>query len=65
MGVGDGGALGALPVGGMHAGERAVADRLQREGERMWPRMHVGDWAGRNVDEMSPLTYPAFDPGVG
>lgn len=49
----------------LNADERAVADRLQREGERMWPRMHVGDWAGRDVDEMSPLTYPAFDPGVG
>jgi 5-methylthioadenosine/S-adenosylhomocysteine deaminase len=47
------------------ADERAVATRLQREGERMWPRMHEGDWAGRHVDEMSPLTYPAFDPTLG
>jgi 5-methylthioadenosine/S-adenosylhomocysteine deaminase len=44
------------------ADERAVAARLQREGERMWPQMHVGDWAGRSIDEMSPPTYPAFDP---
>jgi 5-methylthioadenosine/S-adenosylhomocysteine deaminase len=43
------------------ADERAVAARLQREGERMWSRMHVGDWAGRSVDEMSPPTYPAFE----
>jgi hypothetical protein len=28
----------------------------------MWPQMHVGDWAGRSIDEMSPPTYPAFDP---
>ena len=47
------------------ADERAVAARLQREGERMWERMHVGDWAGRGVDEMSPPTYPAFDPERG
>ena len=46
----------------LNADERAVAARLQREGERMWPQMHVGDWAGRSVDEMSPPTYPAFDP---
>jgi 5-methylthioadenosine/S-adenosylhomocysteine deaminase len=49
----------------LNADEQAVAERLQREGERMWPRMHVGDWAGRGVDEMSPLTYPAFDPEDG
>jgi 5-methylthioadenosine/S-adenosylhomocysteine deaminase len=48
----------------LSADERAVAARLQREGERMWPRMHVGDWAGRSVDEMSPPTYPAFETAV-
>jgi cytosine/adenosine deaminase-related metal-dependent hydrolase len=42
--------------------ERAVSERLQREGERMWPRMDKGDWAGRSVDELSPQTFPAFDP---
>lgn len=47
------------------ADERDVAARLQREGERMWGRMHVGDWAGRDVDEMSPPTYPAFEPERG
>jgi 5-methylthioadenosine/S-adenosylhomocysteine deaminase len=46
----------------LHADERAVAARLQREGERMWPRMHEGDWAGRSANEMSPPTYPAFEP---
>jgi len=42
--------------------ERAVSERLQREGQRMWPRMDNGDWAGRTVDELSPQTFPAFDP---
>ncbi len=48
----------------LNADERAVAARLQHEGERMWRQMHVGDWAGRSVDEMSPPTYPAFDPAL-
>ena len=48
----------------LNADEGAIATRLQRDGERMWPRMHEGDWAGRNVDEMSPPTYPAFETSL-
>jgi 5-methylthioadenosine/S-adenosylhomocysteine deaminase len=48
----------------LNADERAVAIRLQREGERMWPRMHEGDWASRSVDDLSPPTYPAFDSSL-
>jgi cytosine/adenosine deaminase-related metal-dependent hydrolase len=40
--------------------ERAVSERLQREGERMWPIMNRGDWNDRSVDELSPQTFPAF-----
>ena len=37
--------------------ERAVLAALQAAGERMWPRMKEHDWAGRDVDELSPPTY--------
>ncbi len=40
--------------------ERAVAARLQLEGERMWPQLYKGDWAQRSADELSPQTYPRF-----
>jgi 5-methylthioadenosine/S-adenosylhomocysteine deaminase len=40
--------------------ERAVSERLQREGERMWPLMGKGDWAQRGVDALSPPTFHAF-----
>ena len=37
-----------------------LARDLQAAGERMWPRMGSGDWAGRGVDELSPQTLPMF-----
>jgi cytosine/adenosine deaminase-related metal-dependent hydrolase len=33
---------------------------LQAAGARMWPRMRDGDWDGRDVDELSPLSFPTF-----
>jgi 5-methylthioadenosine/S-adenosylhomocysteine deaminase len=42
------------------ADEREVARNLQRAGERMWPRMAAHDWAGRDVDALSPLTFPTW-----
>jgi 5-methylthioadenosine/S-adenosylhomocysteine deaminase len=42
------------------ADEREVARHLQRAGERMWPRMAAHDWAGRDVDTLSPLTFPKW-----
>ena len=42
--------------------ERAVLRALQAAGERMWPRMKEHDWAGRDVDGLSPLTYRPWDP---
>jgi 5-methylthioadenosine/S-adenosylhomocysteine deaminase len=38
-----------------------LARDLQAAGERMWPRMADADWAGRGVDELSPLSFPAFE----
>jgi len=43
------------------ADERAILSALQAAGERMWPRLKNGDWAGRGVDELSPMTYPRWD----
>jgi len=40
--------------------EHAVAARLQEAGERMWARLHLGDWAGRRVEELSPPSFPAY-----
>jgi 5-methylthioadenosine/S-adenosylhomocysteine deaminase len=37
-----------------------VARRLQRAGEQMWPRMAQHDWDGRDVDQLSPLTFPRW-----
>jgi hypothetical protein len=30
---------------------------LQAGGDRMWPRMAKGDWAGRGAEELFPQTY--------
>jgi 5-methylthioadenosine/S-adenosylhomocysteine deaminase len=40
------------------ADEKTIFAALQAAGERMWPRMHRFDWAGRGVDALSPQTYP-------
>jgi cytosine/adenosine deaminase-related metal-dependent hydrolase len=43
--------------------EADVAGRLQAGAERMWARIPQGDWAGRDVDGLSPPSLPAFrDP---
>jgi cytosine/adenosine deaminase-related metal-dependent hydrolase len=39
------------------ADEAAILRALQAGGERMWPRMEQFDWAGRDADRLSPLTY--------
>lgn len=41
--------------------ERAVSRRLQEAGERMWPNMQQGDWAGRDADTLSPQSFPAWE----
>ena len=33
---------------------------LQSGADRMWAEMHRGDWAGRDVDSLSPQSFPAF-----
>jgi 5-methylthioadenosine/S-adenosylhomocysteine deaminase len=42
--------------------EHAVLAALQAAGERMWPRMREGDWAGRDVEALSPMTYRTWEP---
>ncbi len=39
------------------ADEGAILAALQAAGDRMWPRMAKGDWAGRDADQLSPQTY--------
>ena len=45
----------------LNADERALNRRLQAAGERMWPRMAEGDWAGRDADTLSPQSFPAWE----
>ena len=42
------------------ADQGEVARRLQQAGEQMWPRMAQHDWDGRDVNQLSPLTYPSW-----
>ena len=39
---------------------RKLALDLQAAGERMWPVMQNHDWAGRDVDQLSPQSFPAW-----
>jgi cytosine/adenosine deaminase-related metal-dependent hydrolase len=43
------------------ADEPAILAALQAAGERMWPRMGQHDWAGRDVDALSPPTYEPWE----
>ena len=45
----------------LNADERALTRRLQAAGERMWPRMAAGDWAGRDADTLSPQSFTAWE----
>ena len=42
------------------ADPEAIFAALQAAGERMWPRMGEFDWGGRDADELSPQTFPAW-----
>jgi cytosine/adenosine deaminase-related metal-dependent hydrolase len=42
------------------ADEKTIFAALQAGGERMWPRMHRFDWAGRDADALSPQSYPTW-----
>jgi cytosine/adenosine deaminase-related metal-dependent hydrolase len=41
--------------------ERKLALDLQAAGERMWPNMAQYDWAGRDADQLSPMSFPAYE----
>jgi cytosine/adenosine deaminase-related metal-dependent hydrolase len=43
------------------ADEPAILAALQAAAERMWPRMGQHDWAGRDVDGLSPPTYEPWE----
>jgi cytosine/adenosine deaminase-related metal-dependent hydrolase len=38
----------------------ALCADLQAAGERMWANVAKGDWAGRDIDALSPQSFPAF-----
>lgn len=40
--------------------EAALLSRVQRHAERCWAAVPEGDWAGRDVDRLSPPSFPAF-----
>ena len=37
-----------------------LARDLQAAAERIWPKMGPGDWAGRDVDQLSPQSFAPF-----
>ncbi|WP_137121158.1 chlorohydrolase family protein [Segeticoccus rhizosphaerae] len=39
----------------------AAARGVQAAGERVWAHWSEGDWAGRSLEEVAPMTYPAFE----
>ena len=38
----------------------ALCVDLQAAGERMWANVAKGDWAGRDIDALSPQSFPTF-----
>jgi len=49
------------------ADTRKLSGRVQKAGERLWPRLADYDWAGRGVDALSPLSFEPLNgaPGHG
>jgi cytosine/adenosine deaminase-related metal-dependent hydrolase len=41
--------------------QREVARALQAAGERMWRQFPEHEWQHRNVEQMSPQTFPVWD----
>lgn len=39
----------------------AAVRGVQAAGERVWAHWHEGDWAGRTLEEIAPMTFPEFD----
>jgi hypothetical protein len=51
----------ALDEGGCLSPCRVISGaNLQAAAERMWAGVSKGDWAGREIDELSPQSFPAF-----
>ncbi|TWP36775.1 amidohydrolase family protein [Leekyejoonella antrihumi] len=44
---------------------QAAARGVQCAGERVWRHWHEGDWAGRSLEQIAPITYPEFVQTVG
>lgn len=45
----------------LNVDQREVSKALQFAGERMWSEFGDGDWANRDVDELSPPLLPRFN----
>jgi hypothetical protein len=41
---------------------RDLARNLQRGAAAMWRDMPKGDWQGRGMDQLSPESFPPFEP---
>ena len=37
-----------------------LAGDVQRAAEQMWAGISAGDWAGRDIDRLSPQSFPPF-----
>lgn len=44
----------------LYVDQQATIQAVQHAGERMWSETQAGDWARRAVEELSPMTYPAW-----
>ncbi len=42
---------------------KALASKLQDAGIRMWANMFKGDWAGRDVEQLSPQSFSYWEEG--
>ena len=40
---------------------KVLARKMQKAGVRVWANMLKGDWAGREVDEISPQSFPYWE----
>jgi 5-methylthioadenosine/S-adenosylhomocysteine deaminase len=41
---------------------RELARNLQAGAEALWRDIGEGDWAHRNIDQLSPASFPPFEP---
>ena len=44
----------------LYVDQAAANQAVQHAGERMWSELQEGDWARRSVEDLSPMTFPAW-----